>query len=125
MTLGLEPATIIVVDHDEAIRAALKFALELDGFRVETHASGEALSGPDLPRCGCLVIDQDPGGLDGLGLVERLRAGHVELPAVLIATQPTRAVRQRAAAAGVPIVEKPLMTDALLLNLQRVLWDAR
>jgi len=42
---------------------------------------------------------------------------------VLIGTQPTRAVRAAAAVAGVPIVEKPLMSDTLLTTIQQMLGD--
>lgn len=117
--------TVVVVDDDTALRSALKFSLELDGFLVEAHESGAALSNAELPRKGCLVLDYDLAGVDGLQLLSALRARKVELPAVLIATQPNRSVRLRAAAAGVPIVEKPLLSDALLENVQRALETAQ
>jgi hypothetical protein len=45
----------------------------------------------------------------------------VGLPAILITTNPRTALRNRAAAAGVPIVEKPLLTDALLTTVHNAL----
>ena len=62
---------------------------------------------------GCLVLDYNLPGIDGLDLLERLRAAEVTLPAILITTNPRKALRARAALAGVQIVEKPLLTDAL------------
>ena len=116
--------TIVVVDDDKAVRSALTFAFELDGFRVEAHASGEALCAAGVPSRGCLVLDYELPGMNGLDLLRRLRAQAVALPAVLITTQPKRAVRLEAAAAGVPIVEKPLMSNALLECVQRALEEA-
>lgn len=120
-SLAFEPI-IIVVDGDAAVRASLKFALELDGFAVEAHESADAVvKRNDLPRRGCLVLDYHLRGMNGLQLLRALRDRHVDMPAVLITTQPSRAVRAEAAAAGVQIVEKPLLSNTLLTSLQRAL----
>jgi FixJ family two-component response regulator len=114
--------TIVVVDDDGAVRASLKFCLELDGYAVETHASGEALVALGaLPLCGCLVLENALPGMSGLQLLRTLRDRDVALPAVLITNKPTRAVRAEAAAAGVPIVEKPLLSNALMTRVQQAL----
>jgi FixJ family two-component response regulator len=114
--------TIIVVDDDAAVRASLKFCLELDGYAVQAYESAEALVAcGELPRCGCLVLDYALPGMSGLQLLGALRERGVALPAVLITTQPTRAVRAEAARAGAPIVEKPLMSNALMKSVQYAL----
>ncbi len=75
------PHTVLVVDDDAAVRSALKFVLEVEGFRVRLYPdAGTLLADGDLPRQGCLVIDYRMPGMDGLELVERLRADHVALP---------------------------------------------
>jgi hypothetical protein len=43
------------------------------------------------------------------------------MPAVLITTNPRPHLRARAAAAGVPIIEKPLLTDGLLSAVRSAL----
>jgi FixJ family two-component response regulator len=114
--------TIIVVDDDAAVCASLKFCLELDGYAVEAHESGEALAAcSEFPRCGCLVLEYAVPGMSGLQLLSALRDRDVALPAVLVTTQPTRAVRAAAAKAGVPIVEKPLLSNALMRSVQQAL----
>lgn len=111
--------TVIIVDDDAAVRASLKFCLELDGYAVETHESAEALVAEGaLPQWGCVVLDQTLPGMSGLQLLSLLRSRDVRLPAVLITTQPTRALRSEAAAAGVPIVEKPLLSNALMQRIE-------
>jgi FixJ family two-component response regulator len=113
---------VIVTDDDDAVRASLKFALETEGFRVETWASGEALLAQDLPADrACLVIDERLPGIGGLATVDRLRARGVRLPAMLITTNPGRDLRRTAAATGVPIIEKPLLTGALLDAIRHAL----
>jgi len=107
--------SLFLVDDDAAVRRALKFAFELDGYRVETFPDGESLARrARLPADhACLVVDYELPGMDGLALIETLRRRSVRLPAVLITTHPTAKIRQRAQAAGVDIVEKPLLSDAL------------
>src|SRR5690606_30013243 len=84
------------------------------GFEVSAYADGESLlASASLPTRGCLVLDYNLPGMDGLNLLERLRAADVSLPAILITTNPRNALRTRAALAGVQIIEKPLLTDAL------------
>lgn len=116
------PAPLLVVDDDPAIRTSLKFALEIEGYAVETYADAESLAArEDLPETGCLVVDYQLPGMDGLELVETLRRRAVCLPALLMTTQPTRQVRLRAEQAGVGIIEKPLLSSSLGDALARLL----
>jgi two-component system response regulator FixJ len=108
-------AVVLVVDDDAALTEALKFAMELEGFAVETYPDAESLLKVNaFPKRGCMVIDVKLPGIDGLELLRRLRARQVTLPAVLITTHPPSALRIHAAAADVPIVEKPLLRDELM-----------
>jgi FixJ family two-component response regulator len=111
--------TVLVVDDDPAVRKSLKFSLQIEGFTVRVHANGqELLADPDLPSHGCLVIDQRMPDLTGLDVVARLRDRHVALPVILITTHPSAAVRNRAANAGIALIEKPLLNDALLHGIR-------
>src|SRR5215813_13581400 len=108
--LLVQRSVVIVVDDDVAVRSSLKFSLELEGFCVRDYASADELLGLDefLP-CSCLVIDHRLPGMSGLDLIVTLRARHVTVPAILITTHPSPALRERAAETHVPIVEKPLL----------------
>jgi len=105
---------VFVVDDDSAVRLALAFALDLAGFPVETFESGEALLLRDPPENCCLVIDERLPGVSGLETLRQLRARHVDLPAILVTSHPKPAFREAAAAAGAPILEKPLLGDTLI-----------
>ena len=109
------PTPVLVVDDDQAVRNSLKFSLELEGFAVRLYADGrELLDDPHLPDCGCLVVDQVMPGMSGLDVVDALRHRGISNPAVLIVSDANRKVRQRAATAGVAVIEKPFYGNALV-----------
>jgi two-component system, LuxR family, response regulator FixJ len=68
----------------------------------------------DLARCDCLVVDQNMPEPKGLDLIALLRARQFNGPAILITSHPSPSLRERAAKARVPIVEKPLLGNTLL-----------
>ena len=117
------PETVIVVDDDAAVRAALKFALEVEGFDVQLYDGPQAvLAAADLPKRGCLVIDYRMPAIDGIELVAELRRRKVALPAILISARVTRALRDLAARSGLTcVLEKPLTGTTLVENIRGAL----
>jgi FixJ family two-component response regulator len=110
---------IVIVDDDFAVRNSLAFALTEEGFLVRTYCSAEMLLNDTLlSDASCLVIDQKLPGLSGLDLVDELRRRNVSAPVILITTGPTAQIRRAATKAGVAIVEKPLIGDALFHEIQ-------
>ncbi|KOX60284.1 hypothetical protein ADL19_02625, partial [Streptomyces purpurogeneiscleroticus] len=59
-------------------------------------------------------LDHVLPGLDGLEVCARLHDLDARVPVVLITGHPNPAIRARARAAGIPLVDKPLAFDALL-----------
>jgi FixJ family two-component response regulator len=113
--LALHVGVVGVVDDDPAVRNSLKFSLEIEGLAVAVYADADdLLKDSDLARFDCLVVDQRLPGLSGLDLVAELRDRQLRVPVILITSQPSRAVMALADKAGVPIVEKPLLGNALL-----------
>ncbi|PZQ63915.1 MAG: response regulator [Phenylobacterium zucineum] len=113
---------VLVVDDDDAVRSALAFSLDLQGLDVTTFESGEALLIHDLPAAhACLVLDERLPGISGMETVRQLRDRSVALPAILVTTNPGPSLRAAAREAGVPIVEKPLLGDALVAAIRRAL----
>jgi FixJ family two-component response regulator len=64
-------------------------------------------------------------GMSGLDLIDLLRSRHFSAPAVLITSDPSRSVCARAGKASVPIVEKPLLGNALLQKIRDMASDGR
>jgi FixJ family two-component response regulator len=113
---------VIVIDDDPAVLNSLKFSFEIEGFSVRTFASAqELLNSDDLSHSGCLVVDFNLRGTDGLDLLRQVRDRKIATPAILITTHPTAALREQAAIAGVPIVEKPLFGNTLIESVRRAL----
>ncbi len=116
------PPLIAVVDDDDAVCSSLKFSLELDGFYVRIFAGGaELLRASDIAACQCFVVDQRMPGMSGLELIGKLRDRNILAPAILIISQPSKALSIRAADAHVPIVEKPLLGNALVDRIHAAL----
>lgn len=115
---------VVIVDDDLAIRSSLAFSLQTEGFSVRCYASGpELLADCPVAQPDCLVIDYQLPGMNGLDLLAALRSREVAAPAILITTHPTSAVRARAAAAGMVVIEKPLLGDALFHEIEMALHE--
>jgi two-component system, LuxR family, response regulator FixJ len=112
---------ITVVDDDPAVCNSLKFSLELEGFAVRAYRSGaEFLAAGNFHDCKCFIIDQRMPGMSGMELIAALRERKVSTPAILIISQPNKVLSARAAEARVPIVEKPLLSNALVDKIREM-----
>jgi len=106
--------SILVVEDDRAVRDSLKFSLVIEGFAVRAYADAEeVLAESHLPPFDCLIVDQNMPGMNGLDLVAELRTRNINTPVVLITSHPSQSLRDRAAAAHIPIIEKPLLSSLL------------
>ena len=113
---------LLLVDDDPAVLASLQFSLELEGFEVEAFDSGESLvAQTQLANTACLVIDYRLPGIDGLSLLRVLRERGETCPAVIITSNPTRSIRQRASEAGAVLIEKPLLNDGLTVAIRTLI----
>jgi len=123
--MAIEPTTrsevrvrgpiVVIVDDDPAVCNSLKFSLELEGFAVRVFGSAaELFDGGDLGTYECFIVDQRMSETSGLDLIAQLRQRRIAAPAILVTSYPSAALSARAARANVPIVEKPLLGNALL-----------
>jgi two-component system, LuxR family, response regulator FixJ len=105
---------ILLVEDDAALGRALKFSLEVDGYRVELMDRAEALLGRAFPAGRvCVVTDLNLPGLSGIEALEELRRRGVTAPAILVTTQPGPVLLRRAADANATPLEKPILDDRL------------
>jgi FixJ family two-component response regulator len=113
---------VLVIDDDAAVRSSLKFSLEVEGFMVRAYSDAyELLSETDLPTNSCLLIDYHMPAMNGLELLARLRDRGVSIPALVTTSHPNRKLRERIAAAGVPLIEKPFLGSTLTEQIRGAL----
>ena len=77
---------VLVIDDDPAVCRLVKDVLELEGFEVSVAADGYAgLRQIESNRPDCVVLDVMMPGLDGHGVLTRIRsAGGRHLPVVML-----------------------------------------
>jgi FixJ family two-component response regulator len=83
MTVAQE--VVFVVDDDPLVRETLERLLTDCGYQVCSFACAEKFLNLDpRPASGCLVLDLDLPGLDGLELQQRLHTDQTPLPIVFL-----------------------------------------
>jgi FixJ family two-component response regulator len=122
-----ESDVVLVVDDDTAVRGALKFALEVEGFRVRAYNGPVALLGENnLPRFGCLVVDYRMPVIDGLELISVLRERGVTAPALVITGRSSKDLEAQATKLGIrEVLEKPLPDGALVAAVRAAMASGR
>ncbi len=116
---------ILVVDDDDAVREALRRALQLEGYEVELASDGaEALDRLKLDSVepDALVLDVSMPRLDGLEVCRRLRRGGSKLPVLMLTARDEVADRVAGLDAGADdYVVKPFALEELLARLRALL----
>jgi len=114
---------IRVVDDDSSFRAAISRFLRASGFAVKTFASASEFLAelePDLP--GCVLLDLEMPGLDGLDLQEALSKSGNSLPVVFVSGHrdiPKTVLAMRRGAED--FLTKDCAKESLLEAIQRAL----
>jgi FixJ family two-component response regulator len=112
-----ETPVISIVDDDASIRQALDGLLRSAGLQAAAFGSVEEFLGSGhLATTGCLILDLQMPGIDGLELQEWLLAEGHRIPIiVLTAHDDDGGARDRALAAGaLAFLPKPFDADVLL-----------
>src|SRR3970282_1124917 len=119
--------TILIVDDEPGVRAALSGVLRDEGYSVEAVASGEG--GLDrMTRGGAdlIVLDGWLPGMDGLATLARLRERQLDAQVVLISGHGNIESAVRAIKMGAfDFVEKPLSLEKTVLVVRNALRQRR
>ena len=111
---------VAIVDDDESIRLAVQTLLARNGISSEAYPSAEAfLAEFRAERIGCIVLDLQLPGVDGLQLQELLNRQGVDIPVIVFTAQGSIPKAVRALKNGaVDFVEKPFDNRDLVRRIQ-------
>ena len=113
----MNAVNILIVDDEVNIRLMLRTLLEGDGFRVSEASNGcEALDRLEREDFDLLILDLNMPVLDGIGVLEQLKAAHIDpKPRVIVLTAyGSIATAVRATQLGaVDFLEKPATPDEI------------
>jgi FixJ family two-component response regulator len=120
-----ERPRILLSEDDPAVRRSIQLLLVSRGYDVRAYTSASALlSDPLVHSAAGLVADYRMPDVDGITMLQRLRAAGWCGAALLITGFNARDIAQRATDEGFnAVLEKPLQDQELLNNLAAALAD--
>ncbi|PZX45915.1 two-component system CheB/CheR fusion protein [Roseinatronobacter thiooxidans] len=119
--------TVHLVDDDPMIRETMRRLFEAEGWKVVTYASAEDfLETPQPEKAACLLVDNHLPGMDGITLIEQLRARNSYLPMVMMTGHGDAALAVAALKAGASdLIEKPASAAELLGSVRQAMVTAK
>src|SRR5919109_662360 len=114
---------ILVIDDEAAIRDSLRMTLEYEGYEFVGAATGqEGLALAEREAPDIVMLDVKMPGMDGLEVLDRLRAMYDALPVIVISGHGTVSTAFEAANKGAfDFIEKPFATEKVLVTLRNAL----
>ena len=118
-------SNIYIVDDDDAVRDSLEAFLTASGYAVRGFASpSEFLSVAATIEFGCVLVDLQMPGMDGLELKNRLNQRNIDLPVVVVTGHGDIATAVAAMRAGAKdFIEKPFTDETILAGIRIGLAD--
>lgn len=116
-----QKALIRILDDDEALGAALKLYLELDGWQVAAYTSARRFFAEDRPSVpGCLVLDVRMPELTGLECQRLLNERQSNIPIVFISGHGDIDMAVRTILDGAyDFLQKPVDEERLVRSVMR------
>src|SRR6476659_1329829 len=118
---------ILVIDDEAAIRDSLRMTLEYEGYEFSGAATGQeglALAERDPPDL--VLLDVKMPGMDGLEVLDRLRATTDAVPVIVVSGHGTISTAVEATKKGAfDFIEKPFASDRVLVSVRNALDQRR
>lgn len=116
-------AYVYIVDDDYAVRDGLGMVMEVAGLRYQVFESAEHfLESADVRQPGCVVLDFNMPGLNGLQLQAEMQRRDIPLPIIFLTAHGDIPMTVTAMKAGaVDFITKPASRTLLLERVQAVL----
>ncbi|WP_235174912.1 response regulator transcription factor [Tomitella biformata] len=119
-------ARILLVDDEENILELLSVSLRFQGFEVATARTGaEGLDRARTFRPDALILDVMMPGMDGMGLLKRLRADGCDAPVLFLTARDAVADKVTGLSLGADdYVTKPFSLEEVIARLRTILRRA-
>ncbi len=115
---------ILIADDDRQMRRLVRMILERDGHEVAEAADGlDALDAIESGQCDLMILDLDMPRLDGIGVLEELRARVMtsSLPVIVLTARSGEAESQVLDLGAQDFLTKPVQPASLQARVRAVL----
>ncbi|HEY8551569.1 MAG TPA: response regulator, partial [Vicinamibacterales bacterium] len=118
---------ILVIDDEAGIRDSMRMILEYEGYECLTAATGQdGLAIVEREPLDLVFLDIKMPVMDGIEVLERIRARTDALPVVMISGHGTVSTAVEATKKGAfDFIEKPLASDRVLLTVRNAVDQRR
>jgi putative two-component system response regulator len=121
----VDDAGILIVDDEASVVRVLELFLKSEGYTNVATTTRPRLALPLLEELGIdlLVLDLHMPDLSGFDIIEQLGAAATSEPvsAMIITSDVSSNVRERASQSGIEVVAKPFQVDEILGRIRRML----
>ncbi len=120
MSKDVASRRVFVVDDDDDVRESTALLLRMEGYDVQTFASGSAfLQNMAAPSRGCLLTDVRMPEMNGVELIEEARKKSIFLPVIVLTAYADVSLAVQAMKLGArDLLLKPFDLEALLDALE-------
>jgi two-component system, NtrC family, nitrogen regulation response regulator NtrX len=118
---------ILVIDDEAAIRDSLRMILEYEGYEFLGAATGQdGLAMVERENPDLVFLDIKMPGMDGLEVLQRIKAADETVPVVMISGHATVTTAVDATKLGaLDFIEKPLASERVLVTIRNAMDRSR
>ena len=115
-----QPTRVFIIDDDEAIRDSLQLMLETVDIDCQLFSSAEEfLERFDMELSGCIVLDLNLPGMNGIELQAELERRNIRLPIIFLTSYGTVPITVQAMKSGaVDFLTKPVAVEDIFHCIQ-------
>jgi len=114
-------STVFLIDDDPGVRKMLEMSLSTHGFSVQAFSNAESFLDSNLTDlAGCILLDYEMPGMNGLELQKVLLEKEVNIPIIFVTAHADVPKSVEALKAGaLDFLEKPFSQEALVASIKQ------
>jgi FixJ family two-component response regulator len=124
--MSIAAPLVHIVDDEHGMRESLQTVLGSAGLECRVYGSAEEfLENLDLSRPGCIILDMNLPGMDGVALLQQLRLSHQTIPVIVVSgyADVSAAVRSMKMGAA-DVLQKPFDRSELLAAVNKAIGES-